>query len=145
MLCQHQEIQGQPPNTQFRYVRCIHCGELAGPTNFPVESFQEVNPKECLRPTKKTLQPLPPFWERILNYAEAYAQHLRAGSQSCTPEEILERFRHCSRCELYNDLVGACCVCGCFVNLMQPEDGPNACGWKDYSCPKNPPEWDKLV
>lgn len=130
-LCEWQAVVGQT-KTDTPYHRCIHCGHVA--------KFQLAIPlyRECPVPhTGRQVVKMPPFLERMKNFAESLAEHLAKGMPQSTQEEVLESFRVCSSCKFYNDLVGACGSCGCIINLYLATENLNALAWASKRCPEN--------
>lgn len=121
MLCQYQDIQGNTGSIA-KHVRCIHCGHV---TKFPVET------RECPSPSVRIPLDLPPLTALVLNFA-AHLLHWPSAASEAT---ILHRFTQCSACPQYNDALGACCVCGCWINLLKMGEGLNKLSDKKEECP----------
>lgn len=137
-----QPIQGNNGSIA-KHVRCIHCGKVM-PENFPRESHDQQSTEECPSTRPKHPEPLPPLHKRVLNYLSSRAEYIKEGSIPCSDDVILERFNQCSTCKYYNDLLGACSVCGCWINLLRDDEGNNKLAWSTEKCPLNPPRWSKI-
>lgn len=140
--CELTPVQGQnedEPSKQWH--RCIHCGELYPPGVTQVSTGKNY----CSNPTIKNPVALPSYAARIRNYAKAWIKHKAAGNPNLPFEQILERFRHCSRCNCYHDLAGECGICGCYVNLLHNGKGANKLEWGTEECPHKPPLWLKQI
>lgn len=142
-LCQYQDINGNC-GAIARHVRCVHCGHLAGPiaSDFPLETFQAGVARVCPHPSERMVQPMPSMAQRLLSYAAAYWREHKPSSLPL----IFERFSRCSPCEHYNDLLGACSVCGCYVNLLAYNEGVNKLADENESCPlpSGQKRWEKI-
>jgi hypothetical protein len=140
MLCQYQEIQGNT-GAIARRLRCIHCGHVTEPTEFPVETFQASVTRICPSPTERIAFPLPSMAERIVRYAA----HLLHVPDAASERVILKRFTECSACPQYNDVLGACSVCGCYINLLKMGEGLNKLNDTKEECalPENQKRWKK--
>lgn len=135
MNCVPVLIAGCRPNAEGKiYTRCVKCGFVFGP-HFPVEIESQV--RECSRPDSQRIPlPLPPLLDRAKAFREAWLRHVRLGRPVVPTLKIIERFRHCSSCDYYNDAEGGCSICGCSVNLTENGWLPNKLQWADEACPK---------
>lgn len=119
------------------YRRCVKCGRLF----LPGDDQQQ----ECPTPnSQKQPVQLPPFLATAARYVQSYAKQRAAGDPIVPLSQVIARFRICSACEQYNDQVGKCGICGCFVNLLHNGQGQNKLEWGTSECPSQPPKWLKI-
>ena len=141
--CKLSPVQGQYPNTSGDiHSRCVQCGKVYGPHHPNISP----EPHPCTRPdSQKENVPLPSYLARASEYIQAWARHRAAGKPLAPLPIILERFKVCSACDMYNDLDGACSVCGCFINLYHRGQGMNKLEWASEHCPAPQPKWQAIV
>lgn len=86
----------------------------------------------------------PGYTERILRYAGAWFSHVVNGSPVCSKRQVLARLEICKSCpdSMYDTELEVCNDCGCFVNSMTDEEGPNKAAWADQQCPRG--HWPRL-
>ena len=138
-FCEYGEIQGVSLDEIGRLRRrCIHCGYVTEP------HFQRERPapRECSEPNhQKVNLPLPNYLARGVHFIQEWARHRANGRPLLRFDQILQRYRLCSSCPYYNDLEGACTICGCYVNLLHSGQGVNRLEWGDSFCPLPEPRW----
>jgi len=119
--------------------RCVKCGGIE--SMLSADSVQDIH-HTCQNPDKD-IQPvaMPSHATVAFNAAKAAAKHIASGLQSCVEDKIIERFTTCSSCEMYNDVLGKCSSCGCYVNMMRYGEGPNKLSIASESCPIG--KWQK--
>ena len=146
MNCQLQHIPGVPYDS-FQWkekliYRCVHCGKVTPPSSLTIEEAQALETTPCQRPSIRKAVPLPaPGW-RLLHYVQAYLKRKAEGEENRTPEEVMQIYAtKCSPCRRYNDLIGACSICGCYINPIGDGTVSNKILWKSEHCDDQPPQW----
>jgi hypothetical protein len=118
------------------YERCVKCGYLF----VPGESRQ----RQCTNFRSPRQPENPSFIASASRYVQAYAKWRAEGKPIVPLPQIIERFRVCSSCPLYNDVTSTCTICGCFVNLLHDGQGMNKLEWATEQCSDQPPKWNKI-
>lgn len=120
-------------------VRCVKCGGLESATN--IDMLQDIH-HTCMKPDRDVVPlKMPSHAVLAFNAAKAAIKHVASGMKQCDEQKILERFLVCSSCDMYNDVLGKCSSCGCYVNAMKYGDGPNKLAIASESCPIG--KWQK--
>lgn len=118
------------------YERCCKCGHVFVPG--------ESRERSCANPhSHKTNQVSLSFLASAGKFVQAYMKWVASGKQVLNFTGILQRFRICSACDEYNDNLGKCNRCNCFVNLLHSGQGMNKLEWSSEQCPLERQKWNK--
>lgn len=91
---------------------------------------------------------LPPLRKRLANFTKAAIEHAKAGSPTCTQEQIDARYAICVSCHLYipdadNPEIGHCAHADCGCGISKVAGYVKKLAWADQSCPIG--KWLSLV
>lgn len=134
MNCTFEEFEGKAPGDPRR-LRCARCNRVSGRTTLAPDRVVA----NCL--VDNPLPPvLPPLHTRLANFTRAAIEHAKAGSPTCSQEQIDERHATCMACDIYlpsadNPAIGNCTHSSCGCPVTRLDRFVSKLAWADQSCP----------
>jgi hypothetical protein len=78
--------------------------------------------------------------QRVKTFIKSLLFHVYAGFPKSTIDEINTRYKICLSCDMHDQKLGQCLVCGCNINTKKIF--MNKLAWADQQCPLG--KWDKI-
>lgn len=134
MKCDFVEFDDAPLPDGRRRVKCSRCGIVTAPTIHPLDRVVA----RCSAVPRGPI--LPPLHKRLANFTRAAIEHAKAGSPTCTQEQIDERHGICMACDIYlpsvdNPAIGNCTHSSCGCPVTRLDKFVSKLAWADQECP----------
>jgi len=81
-----------------------------------------------------------PSFNKIKTFLKSLLFHIYAGFPKASQGQILERYKICTSCDMFDQKNQQCLACGC--NVSSKKIFMNKLAWADQKCPLD--KWGKI-